>query len=709
LTEFMRENVPVEVKSELQRRERVLGQLRAIFVDWVKKVCLAKGLPEELASEAGGQLYTSGSYRLGVHEPGADIDTVCVAPQHCTREDFFASLRATLEAHPQVTGLTGIDTAAVPIMTFDFERVNIDLLFAALPLNAVPPTLDIDDDFVLQGVDTATEKSLNGPRVTNLIVALVPAFDAFLPVLRCVRRWAKARGLYGNKLGYLGGVNWCILVALVCQLYPKGTPAYLLNRFFRVLAQWQWPNPIHLCPPAQNSTLGYEVWDPRAQYNRYHLMPIITPAYPAMNSSVSVNQWTLEVMREEFNRGHELAQKAAAAGSSGEVGGERWAELFEPTDFFCRYPHYLALNVVARDEPGQRAWGGFVESRLRKLLDHLGRALPLRRLHLCPLKFKRCTIPLEETLPATEAQKDTGDEGKTGDGDEEKTTVIERQGFSYFIAFELDNKRLEGQTISIDGPVQTFKQYELARYNAFEEGMDLVVQHSQWKQLPEWVFESLGGKAQAKLVHKSYVRQRKEKERSERAAAQEKARAAQEAAARAAAQAQGVEDVEEGKEEDMEPSGKRKYEEFADGSVHPNQKAAELKRSKKLEDGSAEQGEQIAVIPLVEPEEDVVQGDLAKDIGQVSTVGLEEEKDKPTTEVPQAGRVEDGKAIFSTDEVAHPNLRVSLKELPPFTDPPDLFQLGYALNKSQKSSTSLSQERQFTEPFQVVFKLLPRR
>jgi hypothetical protein len=59
-----------------------------------------------------------------------------------------------------------------------------------------------------------------------------------------------------------------------------------------------------LRPIERDLSLGMPVWDPRENpRDRSHIMPIITPAYPCMNSSYNVQECTLQVMVDEFKRG----------------------------------------------------------------------------------------------------------------------------------------------------------------------------------------------------------------------------------------------------------------------------------------------------------------------------------------------------------------------------------------------------------------------
>jgi poly(A) polymerase len=46
------------------------------------------------------------------------------------------------------------------------------------------------------------------------------------------------------------------------------------------------------------------IWDPRTRISdRYHLMPIITPAFPEQNSTFNVTKSTRQVMTNEFKEG----------------------------------------------------------------------------------------------------------------------------------------------------------------------------------------------------------------------------------------------------------------------------------------------------------------------------------------------------------------------------------------------------------------------
>jgi hypothetical protein len=75
LDAYIANHVPLENEDGIRIREKVLVHIGTMHREWVKIVATKRGLNVEAVKSAGGELFTSGSYRLGVHEPGADIGT----------------------------------------------------------------------------------------------------------------------------------------------------------------------------------------------------------------------------------------------------------------------------------------------------------------------------------------------------------------------------------------------------------------------------------------------------------------------------------------------------------------------------------------------------------------------------------------------------------------------------------------------------------
>jgi poly(A) polymerase Pap1 len=60
----------VELFGSWYFRVKVLAELQQLTVEFVQKVSLNKNMTESMAKEAGGKIFTFGSYRLGVYGPG---------------------------------------------------------------------------------------------------------------------------------------------------------------------------------------------------------------------------------------------------------------------------------------------------------------------------------------------------------------------------------------------------------------------------------------------------------------------------------------------------------------------------------------------------------------------------------------------------------------------------------------------------------------
>ena len=456
-----------ENEQELNHRMEILAKLNTLVKQWVKDVSVSKNMPEQMAEKLGGKIYTFGSYRLGVHHKGADIDALCVAPRNIERTDYFTSFFELLKQQPEVTECRAVEEAFVPVIKMNFDGIEIDLLFARLALREIPDNFDLSDDILLKNLDPRCVRSLNGCRVTDEILRLVPNIENFRLALRAIKLWAKSKsfigpnlafthfliffngvnkpnnkddyittlslfnyaiffclflehGVYSNSLGYFGGVSWAMLVARTCQLYPNAVAATLVHKFFLVFSRWKWPQPVLLKQP-DTVNLGFAVWDPRINVqDRYHLMPIITPAYPQQNSTFNVSSSTSKVIQNEFREGMEITDEIM-------LGNAGWDKLFQTPNFFLKYRHFIVLLVSSSTADDHLEWCGLIESKIRILIGNLERNQHINLAHVNPQCFEKpvSTTKKDKEKAAPVAPIIESDKEKADKSESEKTPTGE--------------------------------------------------------------------------------------------------------------------------------------------------------------------------------------------------------------------------------------------------------------------------------------------
>jgi poly(A) polymerase len=355
-------------------RYRVLASLQQICDAFVKKVAKVKEPNNAiLIRDARGKIFTYGSFRLGVFGPGSDIDTLVVVPKYVTREDYFAffpDLLTSMSPAHAITDLTVVTDAFVPIIKFEYSGISIDLIFSRIAtLKQLPAEKDFNlkDSNLLRGLDEQELRSLNGTRVTDEILTLVPEESTFKLALRAVKLWAQRRAIYANILGYPGGVAWALMVARVCQLYPRANSAVLIVKFFSIMSKWRWPEAVML-KNIEDGPLQVRVWNPQIyKGDSFHLMPVITPAYPSMCSTYNITHSAKRVIIEELTRAASLSQQI--------IGGQRhWKDLFTKHTFFTQaFKYYLMINCCSTSKESHKIWSGYVESKVRVLVQGVER------------------------------------------------------------------------------------------------------------------------------------------------------------------------------------------------------------------------------------------------------------------------------------------------------------------------------------------------
>jgi poly(A) polymerase len=272
-----------------------------------------------------------------------------------------------LEKDKNIKDIRTIKGAHVPIIKMRYYDIDIDLLFARLAFEIIEDNLNLNNDIVLKGCDEQTVYSINACRNNDMLLDLIPNLDVFKTTLKAIKTWAKARDVYSNKIGYLGGIAWTILTAKICQLYPNLLPNKLIEKFFFIFSKWNWKYPVLLCESKEcKINIGSKNWSTSAS-GESNFMPIITLAFPTTNAAFNVSETTRRIVIKELGRAAKIASNINSLKA-----GYAWPTLFSEYDFFKAHFDYLRVDALSQGD--HLIWEGFIESKLRVLVTNIDKS-----------------------------------------------------------------------------------------------------------------------------------------------------------------------------------------------------------------------------------------------------------------------------------------------------------------------------------------------
>ena len=98
-----------ETSEIMQLRTRSIQNLQEIVETWYIKIGVdQKKMERSLLESKKAKVLIFGSYRLGVHFAGTDIDTICVFPTFITKEDFLDDFKTFISKYSNVTDVLRI-------------------------------------------------------------------------------------------------------------------------------------------------------------------------------------------------------------------------------------------------------------------------------------------------------------------------------------------------------------------------------------------------------------------------------------------------------------------------------------------------------------------------------------------------------------------------------------------------------------------------
>lgn len=435
----------IENITQIKKREKVLKDLEGLIIEWLK--IEEVNLQTCIKLHEFARILPFGSYFLGAHCVGADIDVVCLCPNTVSYAQFFTNFMQLLAQKPNISCVKAVRDAHVPVLKMKMDDIELDLLLATSPVQYLSnhQILFLKDN--VDVMDFESQKSIHGRLECQHIMDILPPelISKFQFVLKCIKFWAQRRGVYKSIYGYIGGFTCAILAAKICLMFPDMESGDIFGNFFRIFAQWPWPAPVMLQP------CFYPV-------KHQEMLPVIGPVRPHKNTSHTICPSTFNILRYELQRGEVIVNKISHSlkQENGSKSDMSWENLFESIDFFNLYPTYISVCAESPSWDLHSTWTAFLESRVRYLI------LEMEQVGIFPHMYPKYY-----------------------------TEVVNRDDHQvyksyFFMGLDLIDQEMEFIDDIVDGPIDTFINYH-CRLNQPNGDIHTEVLLMNREQIPEFV------------------------------------------------------------------------------------------------------------------------------------------------------------------------------------------------------------------------------
>ncbi|ETS83175.1 hypothetical protein PFICI_05051 [Pestalotiopsis fici W106-1] len=368
-------------EEEFAKREEALQLLRDTLED-------TDSATENSQNRTGVQFVVVpvGSYGLGVWTASSDVDCLCLGS--ISPKTFFAlaTQRLRRAVTKGVKVLRRVNALSGTMLELEVLGVKMDLQYCASALIAQtwPRAMKLPANSPVFSLPAQTLAKLKPARDLYYIRRTVPDFAAFRTAFYLIKTWAKQRGIYAARFGYLGGIHIAVLLSRVCKMLSRdhgsaSVPMIILC-FFHHYANFDWKKDM--------------VFDPffhtRLRYVRTSREAMVILGYhsPSLNVATAASPPSVKTIAEEFQRADRIL---ASPGISWPefMGIARVPAESGPSTFLQAYKSYVKIDV--------QFWGvslakgsrfvGWLESKCVMLLVDIGRRLPNIHARIWPARF----------------------------------------------------------------------------------------------------------------------------------------------------------------------------------------------------------------------------------------------------------------------------------------------------------------------------------